>query len=121
VASAVATVVLATATALTWPGGADRSAPTASAVDIGRALFAAKGCVACHTGPGTGGAVAGGISLADVPSRVPGMSRAEYVRQSILAPGAVVAPTAGEIGPFAMPALVVNAREVDALVGYLVR
>jgi hypothetical protein len=49
------------------------------------------------------------------------MSRAEYVRQSILAPGAVVAPTAGEIGPFAMPALVVNAREVDALVGYLVR
>jgi hypothetical protein len=49
------------------------------------------------------------------------MSRADYIRQSIVEPGATLAPTAGEIGPFPMPRLDVADHEVDALVDYLTR
>jgi cytochrome c551/c552 len=120
-ASALATFGLAVATAVTWPRDGDGPAAVAHVVetDRGRALFAAKGSAGCHTGPGTPSQGIG-ISLVDVPSRVPGMSRADYIRQSILRPAAVVAPSAGEIGPFPMPALALDPGEVDALVEYLI-
>lgn len=120
-AGALATCGLAVSTAVTWPRGDAGPAAVARVVetDRGRALFAAKGCAGCHTGPGTTSQGIG-ISLVDVPSRVRGMSRADYIRQSILRPAAVVAPSAGEIGPFAMPALALDPGEVDALVEYLI-
>lgn len=120
-ACALATFGFATATAVTWPRGGADPAAVAPVVetDRGRALFAAKGCAGCHIGPGTPSQGIE-ISLVDVPSRVPGMSRADYIRESILRPTAVVAPSAGEIGPFPMPALALDPGEVDALVEYLI-
>jgi hypothetical protein len=79
-------------------------------------------------GPDAEGGVAVGVGpdLTALPtaagSRVPGLSAAEYVRESVLDPGAflAVAPAGGD--PFGtMPRLAVGPAELEALVAYLLR
>ena len=118
---AVAVVGLAAATALTWDRGGGgqpaAAAPPAEAVLDGESLFAAKGCVVCHLGPGRteGFGIGPDLrSLAASGSRVPGLSAREYVRQSIVSPAAFVVAGFG-----AMPQLEVDGPEADALVNHL--
>ena len=122
-ALAVAVVALAVATALAWGRGDDApppaAAPAPAALD-GAALFAAKGCAVCHLAPDATGGFGVGPDLRGLPaaagSRVPGLSAPEYVRESILSPGASVVPGFG-----AMPQLAVSPAEADALVAHLLR
>lgn len=122
--TALAAAALVTATVLSWPersaGGGDRASsqrvnPT-DTVAAGRTVFTAKGCGACHLGPDPSESFGTAPPLINVASRVPGMSRADYVRQSILTPRAVIAPGGGAFG---MPVLAVSAGELNALVTYL--
>jgi mono/diheme cytochrome c family protein len=115
VVNSAVTVGLAVATALTW-SGSGRTPLLAAPLGDGPALFAAKGCIGCHVGPDGAGQ---GISLVGVPSRVPNLDRADYIRQSITRPGAVISP-GGATSPVPMPTLAVSTAEVEALVSYLV-
>src|SRR5881397_2628348 len=62
------------------------------AVARGRALFQAKGCVACHTVAGVPGNAQVGPNLTGLPlvagTRKPGMAAADYVRESLVDPQA---------------------------------
>jgi cytochrome c551/c552 len=91
----------------------------------GAALFRAKGCASCHTGPETAAVAGIGPDLSDAPAwaadRRPGMSAEDYIAESVRAPGAFVSPAfAARGGPVeAMPQLDVSDAELDALVAYL--
>ena len=116
-ALAVAVAGLAAATALTWDGGGGGqdapppAAPAARASLDGAALFAAKGCAVCHMAPGR---TEGGGVGPDLRNLASAGATPEYVRESILSPGAFV--VAGW-GP--MPRLEVSEAEADALAAYL--
>lgn len=109
VATGVAVVVLVAMSVVAWAGDSQDPRPAAA----GSSLFLTKGCVGCHdTGVGPGLA-----SIHEVAAgRVPALSADEYVRESILDPGAYTVPgyTSG-----AMPALPLDDEEVDALVAFL--
>ncbi len=115
-------VVLGVATVMVYRTPTTTPADAVAAGELdGATVFRAKGCVVCHVGPGTAGeSLAIGPDLSEVAehagSRVEGLSDTEYVRQSILAPGAFRAPFYGEAE---MPTLLVSAPELDALVAYL--
>jgi mono/diheme cytochrome c family protein len=101
--------------------------PGAGAALDGRALFQAKGCATCHTGPDTVAMFQAGFpNLRDTSTWTgrgrPGQSTAEYIAQSIVEPWAVMAPGfSSALGPTgAMPKLDVSDAEVEALVAYLV-
>lgn len=111
------TVALATATVVTWPQQGAERAVSAPQRGGGKALFAAKGCAACHVGPDGNGDGITGVGLANVQSRVAGMGRDEYIRESIERPGAYVLP--GNAGSFAMPVLALSDGDVEQLVDYL--
>ena len=85
----------------------------------GAALFRAKGCATCHTGPDSTSDVGVGPELDDLAvtaaDRVPGGAIDDYVRRSILDPQAFIA--AGSYT--GMPTLAVTPEELDALVAYL--
>jgi mono/diheme cytochrome c family protein len=89
----------------------------------GADLFMRKGCASCHNGPETTARIGVAPSLADVRewagTRRPGLSAADYVRESILNPPAFISPAFEESGPTAMPSLNLTDAEVDALVAYL--
>jgi cytochrome c1 len=129
---AAVVTALAAVTAVVWAGDGDSPSPAGAAVAApaagmdGADVFQAKGCATCHMGPGAENGFGIGPDLTALPttagSRVPGLSAAEYVRESVLDPGAfmVVPPARG--GPFGtMPRLAVSPSELDALVAYLVR
>ena len=89
----------------------------------GAQLFAAKGCIGCHTHAGVPGSrMEVGPDLTAVASRagsrVPGLSADAYVRQSLRAPGAYI--VSGFTG-VAMPDLHLTDAEVDALAAFLLR
>jgi mono/diheme cytochrome c family protein len=132
VALAIGAGVAAVASVVVWTtdrdgGGTDAASVTTAAAPAldGASLFQAKGCASCHTGPDSASLFSSFPNLADVPSwageRVPGMSAADYVTQSIRDPLAVISPQfTPDGGPTTgMPALALSDAEVAALVKYL--
>ncbi len=100
----------------------------------GKTLFLAKGCIACHAlsvrcdpafsarpdlqlGPSLTG-----IS-AVAATRRPGLTAADYLRESILEPQSFVVPnyasTPSDLGRPQMPKLPITPEETDALVAFL--
>ena len=129
---AAVVIGLAAVTAVVWAGDGDGSSPADTAVVApaaaldGADVFQAKGCATCHMGPGAEDGFGVGPSLTTLPdsagSRVPGLGAEEYVRESILDPGAFMAAAPARGGPYgAMPRLAVGPAELDALVRYLLR
>jgi mono/diheme cytochrome c family protein len=123
-------VVAATAAALcvagSWVAWQREAEVTEAAATPGAALFRAKGCASCHTGPETASHFEGAFpDLSDAEQwageRRPGMSAAEYLTESIRQPGVFISPAyTGPQGPTdRMPDLNVDDTEVDALVAYL--
>jgi mono/diheme cytochrome c family protein len=101
--------------------GAGRESEAAPAVLDGHALFVAKGCSSCHTGPDSTSAMNAGPPLVDAVgwagSRRPGVDAATYLSESIREPAAFLSPA--RLGDTEMPALAVSSDEVDRLVDYL--
>ena len=101
--------------------GGGRASDAAPAVLDGQALFVAKGCSSCHTGPDSTSEINAGPPLVDAAgwagSRQPGMDAATYVAQSIREPAAFLSPARN--GDLVMPALAVSSDEVERLVDYL--
>lgn len=120
------------------PRGGDLAFPPSAAmvlpigkVDRGERLYVGVyGCVACHGDPATPGTNNVGPHLAGIgtaaDSRVEDMPGAQYIYQSILEPGAVIAPECrGGVPcsePTAMPeyASLVNLQDVADMLAYLV-
>lgn len=94
--------------------------PDAALLERGKVAFTAKGCAACHTfaavpgATGTTGPRLDGIG-AVAASRKPGLDAAAYLRESMLEPGAFVAPGYQPI----MPTLVLSEDEVRAIIALL--
>lgn len=84
------------------------------------ALLAEQGCLACHIVNGEGGTV--GPSLDTQPQvagqRVEGLSAEEYVRQSIVDPGAFIVPGFSNIMPGDYSSRITT-EKLDALIEYL--
>lgn len=84
-------------------------------------LFAAKGCVGCHTHAAFPGAhMQVGPDLTDLRTRasgrVAGMTAEGYVRQSLRSPSAFVVPGYTTV---AMPDLHLTDPEIEALAAFL--
>jgi len=111
------TLILALATASVFVYSTDetRAAPTLD----GRSLFQAKGCVGCHQRGGLGqvqvGPPLGGLR-SWAGTRVAGLTREEYIRQSITEPQAYL--VSGYQG-IEMPTLPLSDAELEALVEFL--
>ncbi len=121
----VATMVFSLGTAAVYASGpaagsaAGSAEPAPGELD-GRTVFGARGCLACHQGPGLeGGQVGPDLTAvaAVAGSRVPGLDAADYLRQSIREPRAFVVPGFSPI----MPALGLSDDEIEAVVAYLLR
>ena len=101
--------------------GAGRGSDAAPAVLDGHALFVAKGCSSCHTGPDSTSEINAGPPLvaaaAWAGSRRPGTAAATYLAESIREPAAFLSPARD--GDTEMPALAVSPDEVARLVDYL--
>jgi mono/diheme cytochrome c family protein len=129
-AAGALTVALAAVTTWAWtarsstavepaPAAAGAAAPLA-----GADLFRAKGCASCHEGPGVRSVIGLAPSLAAVgdwpAERRRSMPLADYLRESILEPGAFASLAFSPSGPTtAMPGIAVSPAELDALVAYL--
>jgi cytochrome c551/c552 len=120
VVAAIGLVLALTGLVLGAVGGGRGSDAAAPALD-GHALFVAKGCSSCHTGPDSISVTNVGPPLIDAAgwagSREAGVDAASYLAQSIREPAAFLSPARD--GEAAMPALTVTADEVDRLVNYL--
>jgi cytochrome c1 len=122
-------VLLLGASAFGWrPAPTPPSGPPPAAEGSwadGATLFRAKGCVSCHAGPGARSEFNSAPDLSNAPAwagrRRPGLTAAEYLRQSIQDPGVFISPAFRDGGgPMTgMPTLSVSEAEVDALVRYL--
>jgi cytochrome c1 len=126
VATGLVACALGAATAVAWATTGETDPPPAAPEPVAlapAALFAAKGCAACHVGPGEEDEYRAGPDLRLLPAvaarRVPGLDAAAYVRQSLGDPGAFLAPTEEGIVGLTMPRIALTAAEVDALVAYL--
>ena len=93
--------------------------PNASPADVGRAVYTVKGCASCHsldgspnTGPTWKDVYGHEVELAD-GSRVPG--DANYIRESILIPGAKIVKGYGNN----MPPFVLSERQIDGVIAYM--
>ena len=97
---------------------AGRGAGTA---EVGKALFTAKGCSACHTLTVAGAASTIGPKLdgigAAAGTRRPGVAAEAYIRESIQDPQAFIAP--GFTAPSPMPNGLASGKELDDLVAFL--
>ncbi|HSN78262.1 MAG TPA: c-type cytochrome, partial [Anaerolineae bacterium] len=100
--------------------------PASAAIERGKAVFyGPAGCLGCHGEPGKGGV--SGPDMAGIARRaaeqIPGLSAEQVIRQSILAPGAMIsAGCRSQTCPDLMPrdyAARLRQADVDALVGYL--
>lgn len=94
-------------------------APDGSLVDLGKRVFAQKGCAACHSLDGTRrvGPSVKGLWKRESVLATGATVRAdeEYVRESLVKPGAKV--VAGF--PNVMPPIMLEERELSALLAYL--
>ncbi|MDE3102796.1 MAG: cytochrome c [Chloroflexota bacterium] len=106
-------VVLATAVACAEP-------PATEPIPRGRQLFGQLGCSNCHTIDGQGGHV--GPDLTHIgttaATRRAGMSAEDYIRQSILDPGAYVVPGYNDVMPRGFGQRL-SPSDLDALVTFL--
>jgi len=97
----------------------DGLAPDGTLVDLGKRVFAQKGCAACHSLDGSRrvGPSVKGLWRRESPLAGGGTVRAdeEYVRESLAKPGAKV--VAGF--PNVMPPILLEERELKALIAYL--
>lgn len=88
----------------------------------GRLLFVGTGCVGCHRVGDNTPSIEIGPSLIGLSERagdrIPGLSAAEYVEQSIREPQAFTAP-GYEMSAGAMPTFPLTDAEVDSLVEFL--
>jgi cytochrome c551/c552 len=89
----LASVAPASATPTSSASTTGQIPTTAASPDRGRLLFAAKGCIGCHTHRSIANArMQIGPDLTDLASRagtrVPGLDARDYVRQSLREPGA---------------------------------
>jgi Cytochrome c len=84
-----------------WPRSPSQLPP--GRVDVGARLFAGRGCASCHGDPEVPGSNAGAPHLGRVGAqaalRVPGRSAEEYLYESLLDPGAFLAPRCDGPGP----------------------
>lgn len=125
VAAAIGAVLLAVASFVGWDSESSTApAPAVTTEQDGAALFQAKGCATCHTGPDSQALFVEFPNLSDAASfageRKPGMSAEEYLAESIRVPNAFLSPAFQPNGPTtSMPTLNVSDAEVDALVSYL--
>ena len=125
VAAAIGAVTLSAAACIGWDTvSTPPSAPASRAALAGAALFQAKGCATCHTGPDSQALFLEFPNLSDAASfagdRRPGMSADEYLTESIRVPNAFISPSFRPNGPTAnMPTLNLAVPEVEALVSYL--
>jgi mono/diheme cytochrome c family protein len=110
-------VATATVKAGGTPGGAGPTTPGSP----GAQLFAAQGCNACHMVQGQGGAI--GPNLTNIgtvaETRKPGVSAADYIRESIVNTNAFIAPG---FQPGVMPGTygqTLSPEQLDQLVAYL--
>lgn len=120
VVAAIGLVLALTGLVLGAVGGG-RASDAAPAVLDGQALFVAKGCASCHTGPESTSEINAGPPLVDAAgwagSRQPGTDATTYLAQSIREPAAFLSPARD--GDTVMPALAVSSDEVERLVDYL--
>ena len=125
IAAAIGAVVLAAAAFVGWDTVSTPSSARASTPALdGAALFQAKGCATCHSGPDSQAMFLEFPDLSDAGSfagdRRSGMSAEEYLTESIRVPNAFISPEFRPNGPTAhMPTLNLSDAEVEALVGYL--
>ena len=126
--AACGAVVALCGTYISWNEGSARSTTTAPAAIDGQALFRAKGCATCHTGPDSNAAVGAMFpSLAYASSwasdRKPGYTAQEYLRESMLQPGVFISPVFTPSGgpTTGMPDLHLTPAEAEALASYLLR
>lgn len=125
-ATAVGTAVTTTTT--TTPTAAPTLDENLPPLELGKAVYAANACSGCHGDPdlGTPGAV--GPTMAGIGTRagneVPGLSAADYIRQSIVDPNAhiVAQCPAGACTAGLMPqdfGAKLSPKQLDGLVEYL--
>ena len=119
----VAAAIAFVATVVVWNAEAELGATAAA--PAGGAVFQSKGCAACHSGPDSSSSFGGLPSLVDVSSwagqRRPGMSAADYLRESVRNPSVFVSPAFVDGGgpTSGMPDLGLTDGEIDAVVEYL--
>ena len=124
VAAALGALLAVLGTWIGWRDDGWEPVGAAPAVD-GEALFHAKGCATCHTGPTSSASMGEFPSLAAASSwagaRRPGLSAEEYLDESIREPWAFISPEFhGSNGPTtAMPQLGLSDAERDAVVAFL--
>jgi mono/diheme cytochrome c family protein len=126
VASALGAVLAVVGSLIGWrDDGSEpvRAAPTPD----GAALFQAKGCATCHSGPESTASMGEFPSLAHAASwagsRRPGVSAEAYLEESIREPWAFISPefhASGGPTP-AMTELGLSDAERDAVVAFLLR
>jgi mono/diheme cytochrome c family protein len=95
-------------------------APATDPVSRGRQLYRSIGCANCHEPNLFGQRMAPPLDHigTDAATRVPGMSAEEYIRQSILDPGAYVVPGYQDSMPRGL-GRDLPPTDLDALVAYL--
>jgi cytochrome c551/c552 len=109
---------------IAWRDDGSEPARAAPALD-GSALFLAKGCATCHSGPTSTASMGEFPSLADAASwagaRRPGVSAEDYLDESIREPWAFISPEFHAAGgpTTAMPQLGLSDAERDAVVAFL--
>jgi mono/diheme cytochrome c family protein len=96
--------------------------PSGSGDVLARSVFVSKGCVACHTIqeiPSARGNIGPNLSNLgrEAPTMKPGMSAQDYIRESILTPGAFLVPGYQNLMPSFQGQ--VTPEQLDALVDYL--
>jgi mono/diheme cytochrome c family protein len=92
---------------------------TTDSVEYGRTLFQTRGCSGCHSFAPVGSLGDEGPDLTGVAAR----HDADYIRQSIMSPNAVIAPRCpeGACQPNVMPPFgdILTSAQIEALVVYL--
>ena len=124
IAAALGALLAVVSTWIGWRDEGTASVRAAPAPD-GEALFHAKGCATCHTGPTSTASMGEFPSLADARSwagsRREGLSAEQYLEESIREPWAFISPEFHASGgpTTAMPELGLSDAERDAVVAFL--
>ena len=98
--------------------------PSGSGDVLARSVFVSKGCVACHTIqeiPSARGNIGPNLSNLgrEAPTMKPGMSAQDYIRESILTPGAFLVPGYQNLMPSFQGQF--TPEQLDALIDYLAK